>query len=65
MNKNTLRDLIKSKIEAKTGGTIDGKSLDAMEGLADAIVTHIQTTGVVTVVTTCGAGAGSGTGTVA
>lgn len=64
MNKTVLRDLIKSKIEAATGGTIPATSLAAFEALADAIITHLQMTAVinVTVATTGTAAAQTGTG---
>ena len=50
-------------------GAADNPTLDTFctnlaTAIATAVVAHIQTAGVVTVVTACGAGAGSGTGTV-
>jgi ribonuclease PH len=64
LNKTVLSALIKSKIEAATGGTLPAQSLAAFTALADAIITHLTTTGVITVVTTCPSGAGTGTGTI-
>lgn len=42
MSKTTLRDLIKSKVEAKTGNTMPSQALDVWEAVADAIITHVQ-----------------------
>lgn len=64
LNKTTLSSLIKTKVEAATGGTLPAHSLLVLTAFADAIVTHITTSGIVAVVTSCPAGAGTGTGTV-
>lgn len=64
MDAVVLGGLIKANVH---GLSDDGaKNPDLLfQALAAAIIQHLQTAGVVTVVTACGAGAGTGTGTVA
>jgi hypothetical protein len=63
LNAPTLKALVQSKLASKgLAPTADG--LKAWEAIAEAIVEHLTTAGVVNVVTTCPAGAGTGTGTV-
>jgi hypothetical protein len=63
LNADVLGALMKANIDALT----DEQKADRVatfKALASAIIAHIQSAGVVAVVTTCGAGAGTGTGAV-
>ena len=69
LSKTTLQSLIKSKVEAVTGYAMTETAQEVWLAVADAIVTHITTSGVVAVasvsgVTTGGGVSGPGTGTI-
>jgi len=57
-------DQLAQEILIAIGGVTNKQRRKAFEKLANAIVLHIQTQGVVNVATTCPAGGGTGTGTV-
>ncbi len=64
LNSSTLSSLAKANLLSGSSGAIDNAALTALcDAFASAIVTHIQTAGVVATVTACPAGAGTGTGT--
>jgi heterodisulfide reductase subunit B len=57
-------DLLAQEMLAAIGGKVDKKRRQAFEKMCKVIVKHIQTNGVVTVVTTCPAGPGTGAGSI-
>lgn len=66
LNPATLATLIEAKmLLLPTGATPNPATTALAQAIAQAVVQHIQSAGLVTVVTTCPAGAGTGTGTVA
>lgn len=72
LNATVLAGLIKPGVKAAfiACGAANNAALDTLmtsmaNVIATAVVTHIQSAGVVAVVTACPAGAGTGTGTVA
>lgn len=72
LNATVLAAAMKPGIKAAfiACGAADNAALETLMSdvssvIASAVVTHIQSAGVVTVVTTCPAGAGTGAGTVA
>lgn len=67
LNSAALGAAIKQAVKeafADKSGTDEERSTRVWTNVANAIVTHIQANGVVTVVTACGVGPGTGTGTV-
>ena len=59
MSTSSLRNKIKTKVEAATGNAMPALTLDIWEAIAEAIIEEITGNGAVT--TSCPAGAGTGT----
>lgn len=57
-------DVLAAEAIAAMGGEVTPERLIAFQKFCEAIVLHIQTYGIVTVVTTCSTGPGTGVGKV-
>jgi hypothetical protein len=64
LSTSSLRDRIKSKVEAATGNTLPDLAVDVWEAVAEAIIEEITTSAVVTTASGCTAGGAAGTGTI-
>lgn len=64
LNATILKQLIETNIEEAVGAPIHAISDKIWQAIAEAIVTHIQTAGIVTVAVTTTGGNGTGIGKV-